>query len=108
MKSAILYIHGKNGVAAESEHYKPLFPEHDVVGLDYKSFTPWGSGIEIHNAVKLWAVSLELLSTKEAVSSYRRHGFEERPPWSYSVLQHSRSKSAIVLMNKTTIGERSA
>lgn len=26
-----------------------------------------------------WAVSLELISTKEAVSFYRRHGFEERP-----------------------------
>lgn len=26
-----------------------------------------------------WAVSLELISTKEAVSFYRKHGFEERP-----------------------------
>ncbi len=26
-----------------------------------------------------WAVSLELISTKGAVSFYRKHGFEERP-----------------------------
>lgn len=26
-----------------------------------------------------WAFSLELISTKESVSFYRRHGFEERP-----------------------------
>lgn len=26
-----------------------------------------------------WAVSLELISTKEAVTFYRKHGFEERP-----------------------------
>lgn len=37
----VLYIHGKDGNANESEHYKPLFPMCDVVGLDYKSNTPW-------------------------------------------------------------------
>ena len=26
-----------------------------------------------------WAVSLELISSKEAVGSYQKHGFEERP-----------------------------
>ena len=52
MKTAILYIHGKGGNAAESEHYKPLFPECDVLGLDYKTFTPWETGKEIHSAIK--------------------------------------------------------
>lgn len=28
---------------------------------------------------KDWAVSLELISTKEAVGFYKKHGFEERP-----------------------------
>ena len=32
----ILYIHGKGGSATESEHYKCLFPDCDVIGLDYK------------------------------------------------------------------------
>lgn len=51
-KKAVLYIHGKGGSAAESEHYKPLFPQYDVIGLDYQSFTPWDTGKEIHGFVK--------------------------------------------------------
>ncbi len=48
----VLYIHGKGGLAAESEHYKNLFPEYEVLGMDYKTFTPWETGKEIHEAVK--------------------------------------------------------
>lgn len=51
MKSAVLYIHGKGGSASESGHYKPLFPDCDVIVLDYKTFTPWETGKEIHAAV---------------------------------------------------------
>lgn len=40
-KNSVLYIHGKGGSASESEHYIPLFPDHDVVGFDYKAQTPW-------------------------------------------------------------------
>ncbi len=36
MKEAILYIHGKGGSAAESDHYRPLFPGCEVFGLDYE------------------------------------------------------------------------
>lgn len=49
---AVLYIHRKEGSAAESEHYKPLFPDCEVIGLDYQSFTPWETGKEIRAAVK--------------------------------------------------------
>ncbi len=49
---AVLYIHGKDGSAAEHEHYKPLFPGREVVGLDYKAFTPWEAGKEIREAVE--------------------------------------------------------
>ena len=52
MKNAVIYIHGKGGSASESEHYKPLFPDRDVIGLDYKTFTPRDSGKEIHTAVE--------------------------------------------------------
>lgn len=52
MKDAVLYIHGKGGSAAESEHYKPLFPDCAVFGLDYRSFTPWETGAEIRAAVE--------------------------------------------------------
>ena len=61
MKELVLYIHGKDGCAGESEHYKPLFPECKhykplfpecvVVGLDYQTFTPWETGKEIREAV---------------------------------------------------------
>ena len=50
--NAILYIHGKGGSAAESEHYKTLFPECNVLGLDYKTFTPWETGREIRRAAE--------------------------------------------------------
>jgi pimeloyl-ACP methyl ester carboxylesterase len=49
---AVLYIHGKDGSAAENEHYKPLFPDCEVIGLDYHTFTPWEAGREIHAAVE--------------------------------------------------------
>ncbi len=52
MKELVLYIHGKGGCAGESDHYKPLFPEYEVVGLDYQTFTPWKTGKEIWEAVK--------------------------------------------------------
>lgn len=51
MKNAVLYIHGKGGSAAESNHYKTLFPNCKVTGLDYQSFTPWETGKEIREAV---------------------------------------------------------
>ena len=52
MKDAVLYIHGKGGSAAECEHYRPLFPDCEVFGLDYQAFTPWETGAEIHAAVE--------------------------------------------------------
>lgn len=41
MRKAVLYIHGKGGNAGEAEHYRPLFPDCDVIGLDYQAQTPW-------------------------------------------------------------------
>lgn len=40
-RKAVIYIHGKGGNAAEAEHYRSLFPECDVIGLDYKAQIPW-------------------------------------------------------------------
>ena len=51
-QTAVLYIHGKNGSATECEHYKPLFPECEVIGLDYRTFTPWEAGADICSAVE--------------------------------------------------------
>ncbi len=52
MKDVVLYIHGKGGSAAESEHYNPLFPDCEVTGLEYQTFTPWETGAEIREAVE--------------------------------------------------------
>lgn len=41
MKTLIIYVHGKGGNSAESEHFKLLFPDIDVIGFDYKSDNPW-------------------------------------------------------------------
>ena len=51
MKDLVLYIHGKGGCAAESEHYRPLFPGCEVICLDYQTFAPWETGAEIFAAV---------------------------------------------------------
>ena len=50
--NVILYIHGKGGSAAESEHFKPLFPDCEVIGMDYQTFSPWDTGKEIRIAVE--------------------------------------------------------
>ena len=47
----ILYVHGKSGSAGESEHYKPLFPNDEFIGLDYHTFSPWETDKEIRSAV---------------------------------------------------------
>ena len=47
----VLYIHGKGGSPIEAEHYKKIFPNCDVIGLDYKNFTPYENAEEIFNAV---------------------------------------------------------
>ena len=52
MKDLVLYIHGQGGCAVESEHYKPLFPGCEILGLDYQTFTPWETGKEIRDAVE--------------------------------------------------------
>ena len=41
MKNIVVYVHGKGGSATESEHYKTLFPESEVIGFDYHSQAPW-------------------------------------------------------------------
>ena len=52
MKELVLYIHGKGGSAVECKHYKTLFPNYEVLGLDYQTFTPWETGTEIHAAAE--------------------------------------------------------
>ena len=37
----VVYVHGKGGSAAEADHYISLFPDHEVIGFDYRAQTPW-------------------------------------------------------------------
>lgn len=46
MKESIIYIHGKGGSAEEADRYKPLFPNCEVIGFDYRSQTPWEAKVE--------------------------------------------------------------
>ena len=42
----IVYVHGKGGSAQEAEHYRPLFPDAEVVGFNYQAQTPWDAKTE--------------------------------------------------------------
>ena len=41
MDKVVVYIHGKGGNAEEANHYKTLFRNCDVLGLDYTAQFPW-------------------------------------------------------------------
>ena len=61
----VLYIHEKGGNASESTHYEKLFPDCKVIGLNYKTLSPWETGKEIHEAVvglKIDAESIILIA----------------------------------------------
>ena len=60
--NAVLYIHGKGGSAAEADHYKPLFPESEVIGLDYRGETPWDAGPELGKAIRALGVRFDRLT----------------------------------------------
>ncbi|MBQ1482117.1 MAG: alpha/beta hydrolase [Erysipelotrichaceae bacterium] len=49
---AVIYIHGKGGDAKEVEHYRPLFPSCEAIGIEYEGDTPWSAGEKIRQAVK--------------------------------------------------------
>jgi len=69
--NALLYIHGKFGSADEAEHYKPLFPNYEMIGLDYQTFTPWETGQEIHTAVlKISKQHKNIILTANSIGAY--------------------------------------
>lgn len=46
MKKGVVYVHGKGGSPLEAERFRPLFPDCDVLGFDYRSETPWEAKTE--------------------------------------------------------------
>ena len=41
MSTLVVYVHGKDGLVQEADHFKELFPECEVVGFDYMAENPW-------------------------------------------------------------------
>ena len=41
MKNIVVSVHGKGGSAEEAGHYRPLFPDSEVIGFDYRAQSPW-------------------------------------------------------------------
>ena len=69
--TTILYIHGNGGSADESGHYKPLFPDCEVTGLDYQTSNPWDTGKEIHAAVaKLKSESKNVILIANSIGAF--------------------------------------
>ena len=46
MDQVIIYIHGQGGNADEAKHYESFFENQKVIGIDYKSETPWEAAEE--------------------------------------------------------------
>ena len=61
-RDAVLFLHGLGGSAAEVEYYRPLFPDCELIGLDYHGIEPWSAGQEIFDTV------LELFGEYRSVS----------------------------------------
>ncbi len=51
MSRLVLYVHGKGGSADESFHYRKLFEDAEVQGIDYQGEVPWIAAEEIHDEV---------------------------------------------------------
>lgn len=81
MRELVIYVHGKGGTTDEVEHYRPLFPDCDVIGFDYKSQNPWEAQKEFsdfydwssrgYNSVILVANSIGAFFAMNALSEKR-------------------------------------
>ena len=67
----VLYVHGRGGSADDALHYVPLFPGSKVLGLDYRSDSPWETGSEIREAAeKLAAESGRITLIANSIGAY--------------------------------------
>ena len=80
MKTVVIYIHGKGGSAEEAEHYRPLFPDCDVIGFDYKSRTPWEAKEEFPTFIKPLCVEYEsVILIANSIGAY--FAMQALPDW---------------------------
>lgn len=59
---AVLYIHGKGGSSSEAEHYRPLFPSSEVVGVDYDVSSPQNAVKTIRGCAKKLSLSYDKIT----------------------------------------------
>lgn len=81
MDKVIVYIHGKGGNAEEAEHYKALFRDCDVIGLEYIAQFPWEAKEEFplrfdricknYQSVQIIANSIGAYFAMNALSDYQ-------------------------------------
>ncbi len=96
MSDPILYLHGQGGNAAEAKRFRPLFPDSEVRGLEYRGTTPWETGAEIREAVERMGAggkSLTLIANSIGAFYAMCAGIEERIRRAYFI-------SPIVAMEK--------
>ena len=67
---AVLYVHGMGGSPGEAEHYRPLFPFSPILGLDYRTFTPWETGAEIREAAEKLAAEGDVTLIANSIGAY--------------------------------------
>lgn len=78
---AVVYIHGKGGNAEETKHYKDLFHDCDVIGLDYTAQFPWEAKAEfpvlferickVYQSVQIIANSIGAYFAMSALSDFQ-------------------------------------
>ena len=72
--NALVYIHGKGGTASAAEAFKPLFPEYEIFGFDYKAENPWEAEPEFREYIT--ALDKEygpLTVIASSLGAYNRH-----------------------------------
>lgn len=77
----VIYVHGKGGTAAEAEHYKALFPESRVIGLDYQSKSPWEAKREFSDFYDLNTGNSDsvILIANSIGAFFSMHALSEKP-----------------------------
>ena len=68
IKEIVIYVHGKGGSAAEAGHYRPLFPDAEVVGFDYRAQSPWEAEAEFPPFFAAQAVRETAVSTASSIA----------------------------------------
>lgn len=81
MKQLVLYLHGRGGTPAEADHYKPLFPQSDVIGFDYQAQTPQEADTEFSCLFDRYSTGYDsvILIANSIGAFFALHALSEKP-----------------------------